>query len=346
MIVLIFIGITLLIISYVVYPIFLFLVPQKTFTFNKEFVPRVSLIISAYNEERLIYKKIRNCLELDYPKDLIEIIVTNDGSTDKTAKIVSEFNDVILVNNLREGKTFAQNEAVKISSGDILIFSDANTMYDKQAIKHLIKWFSDKSIGVVCGRISYSEDTTERTYWQIENYIKILESRNGKLIGANGGIYAIRRSNYIELDKNSISDLVEPLLILLHGQKVIFEPEALGYEESPKSVFKRKRRIITRSIFSLKYILPEIKAVANFDIFVRLLFHKIIRWLTPLIILIIILATIMDRLTNIFYLEIGLFCLILLTKQGRYFVLTLAASLVSFYDIIMKKNKTVWEKEV
>ena len=228
-----------------------------------EFNFHVSFLIPAKNEESIIEKKIENCFQLDYPKDKIEFIVISDGSTDNTVQIVKGYkhHNVKLI-ELKEnrGKTEAQNIAVQQAQGEIIIFSDANAMYDKDAVKHMVRHFEDPEVGCVSGELHYLEDmnnpvgTEESLYWKYEKTIKKLEDRFNSIIGANGSIYTVRKRDYIPLESDIISDFIEPLEVKYHGKKVVYEPLAESYEKSSTSFdqeLKRKRRIICRSIYSL-----------------------------------------------------------------------------------------------
>ena len=254
--------------------------------------PRVTLIIAAYNEEKNIAAKLENSLMLDYPEDKLEIIVASDGSADGTNRIVEEFRSrgVQLAAFPRTGKTGCQNRVVRMASGEILVFSDANAVYDRAAIRMLVRNFADPVIGGVCGQLHYQVDgggagVSEDTYWKYEKFIKSCESNLSSVLGANGSIYAVRKSEYVELPEDMISDLVEPLAVVRNGHRFVYEFEAISTEESSTSYggeFRRKVRILTRSIRGLLYM----KALLNpfkYGVFaLQLIMHKLMRFLTPL----------------------------------------------------------------
>lgn len=276
--------------------------------------PTVTLIIAAHNEEKVIKEKIDNTLSLDYPKNKLDIIVASDGSTDMTNEIVSSFADrgVILRAYNRLGKTGIQNESVKKANGEILVFSDANAMYRKDAIKKLVRNFADESVGCVSGQLIYQRrghcaaGESEGYYWNYEKYLKKKESALSSLLGVNGSIYAVRKEDYVYIDNKLISDFVEPLEIVRRGKKVVYEPEAISEEEPSVSYDKelrRKIRILTRSIRGLLHM----KSLLNpfkYGIFsLQLFLHKACRYLVP------------------FFLAASAACLLILAGRPLYFSL-------------------------
>ena len=254
-------------------------------------MPTVSLIISAFNEERCIERKLENALALDYPREGLEVIVASDGSTDRTAEITESFADrgVVLRGFPRVGKTGVQNQAVRTATGDVLVFSDANGFYRPDAIRKLVRNFADPAVACVSGQLVYTADVQsagdcERSYWHYEKFMKRRESDLSSLIGANGSIYAVRRADYVEIDNDLISDLVEPLALVQRGRRVVYEPEAVSVEEASTAYsveFRRKVRILTRSMKGLLHM----RALLNpfrYGIFsFQLLMHKVLRYLVP-----------------------------------------------------------------
>ena len=193
-------------------------------------LPKVSLIISVYNEEAVLPDKLTNSLQLDYPRELLEVIVVSDGSTDGTAEIVKSFADrgIILKSYQgRIGKTACLNRAVADLSSDVVIFSDANAMYPPNTVRALIAPFTDSRIGFVTGGTSYVAGSNGQmgesigVYAQLEQMTKLLESRLGSCVGADGAMFAIRRLLYEPLDQADINDLVIPLKIVRAGYRGI-----------------------------------------------------------------------------------------------------------------------------
>jgi cellulose synthase/poly-beta-1,6-N-acetylglucosamine synthase-like glycosyltransferase len=253
--------------------------------------PTVTLIIAAHNEEACIASKLENTLALDYPRGRLEIIVASDGSTDRTADIVRSYADrgIVLREFPRVGKTGMQNQVARSANGEILVFSDANAAYRPDAIRKLVRNFVDPAVACASGQLIYesrqaSAGDGEQSYWNYEKFLKRCESDLSSLIGANGSIYAVRRTDYVEIDSDLISDLVEPLALVRSGKRVVYEPDAISVEEASSNYaveFKRKVRILTRSINGLLHM----RALFNpfrYGIFsLQLVVHKLLRYLVP-----------------------------------------------------------------
>ena len=307
---------------YIGYPLAITLVARlKKGTVNVDervYEPEVSIIIAARNEEKTIEKKLINTLELDYPKEKLEIIVVSDHSTDGTVGIVEKFKGrgvrlIALADHL--GKTGSQNLAVESASGEILVFSDANAMYVPGSIRYLANHFQDHDVGCVSGELCYSNPEEsivgreENLYWRYEKYIKKQENRIGAILGANGSIYAVRKSDYVVLEKDIISDFIEPLAIAARGKCVVYESRAISFENVSLSFheeFIRKRRIVSRSLYSLivhSYLLNPIKNVTlTFELFS----HKILRWISPVFLFTLLIGC-AGLISNRFYAFIFLF---------------------------------------
>ncbi len=272
---------------------------------QKSIEPPVSLIISAYNEEKVIEKKIRNSLELDYPPDKLEIIVVSDASTDRTDDIVKRYmpQGVRLVRMPeRSGKTVGLNHVVPHANGEIIVFSDANALYDRQAIRKLVRNFGDPGVGVVTGESRYiveegdASTYNENLYWRYELMIKRLESKLGSLVGGDGAIYAIRRDLYQPMKPSDLSDFVNPLQIVAKGYRNVYEPEAFSYEkggESFEKEFSRKVRIVNRAwrgIISMHQVLNPFR----YGFFaIQAISHKVLRWWVPAFMAIALLANLL-----------------------------------------------------
>lgn len=309
------------------YPLIIYLIGKlnwKTIKTDDQFRPHVTLIIAAYNEEHVIEEKIKNSFEIDYPKDKLEIIVFSDGSTDRTNEIVEKFEKdgvKLLRTKERKGKTAGQNFAVSRASGEIIVFSDANAFYQKDAIQKIVRNFSDKSIGCVCGELVYFKDNrtligdAEDAYWNYEKFIKRQENRAASILGANGSIYAVRKELYAPLPGDIISDFIEPLKIIEQGYRVIYEPSAFSFEQSTtnfRQEYRRKERIINRSFYSLlanKTFLNPLKyPLLSFQLWS----HKILRWLIPMYLPVVF-------VTNVFLLD-SLFFQIALVFQILFYL--------------------------
>jgi cellulose synthase/poly-beta-1,6-N-acetylglucosamine synthase-like glycosyltransferase len=254
--------------------------------------PSVTLIISAFNEEEVIAQKIENALALDYPRDRLDIIVISDASDDATDAIVSRFADrrVRLVRQpQRRGKTAGLNRTLATVTSDVVVFSDANAMYQRDALRMLVRNFADPAVGCVTGEARYltgtraAADRGERVYWDYEIQIKRLETALGSMVGGDGAIYAIRRSLWRELPEDAINDFLNPLQIVATGWRSVYEPEAVCYEESAGAVhseYKRRVRIVSRSwraVFQERRVLNPLRV----GLFAwSIVSHKVLRWLS------------------------------------------------------------------
>jgi cellulose synthase/poly-beta-1,6-N-acetylglucosamine synthase-like glycosyltransferase len=253
-------------------------------------LPRVTLIISAYNEKAVIGTKLQNALALDYPRDRLEIVVVSDASSDGTDAIVTTFADqgVRLARQAaRRGKTAGLNAVVPAVSGDIVVFSDANAMYEPDAVRKLVRNFADPRVGCVTGEARYlkgnrsAADVTERAYWTYEIWIKRLETAVGSMVGGDGAIYAIRKPLWLALPEDAINDFLNPLQIVGAGWRGVYEPEAICYEETAAGIsreWRRRVRIVSRSwraVFQAPGVLNPLR-VGLFTF--NLLSHKVLRW--------------------------------------------------------------------
>ena len=257
-----------------------------------EITPRLSFVISAYNEADVIEKKLDNALSLAYPRDVLEIVVVSDASTDGTDEIVHRYagRGVRLERQPeRNGKTAGLNRTVPTLTGEIVVFSDANAMYERDALLKLARNFADPQVGCVTGEARYvigeqtAADVGERVYWDYEIQIKRLETALGSMVGGDGAIYAIRRSLWRSLPDAAINDFLNPLQIVEAGWRAVYEPEAVCYEETAGKVaseYRRRVRIVSRSwraVFQARGVLNPLR-VGLFTW--SLVSHKMLRWLS------------------------------------------------------------------
>ena len=255
-------------------------------------LPTVSLLIACYNEESVIRQRLLNALELDYPRNKLEIVIGSDGSDDYTADIVRSFEDrgvELLDYAQRRGKAAVLNASMAKLHGQIVVLSDANTFTDPAAVRNLVRWFADPSIGAVCGRLVLTDPATggnvDSLYWRYETFLKKCESRLGALLGSNGAIYAIRRTLFVPIpDDTIVDDFVIPLLSRLrHGRRIIYDADAIAHEETAPDVageFRRRCRIGAggfQAVGMLWRLLNPLRGWAALAFFS----HKILRWLCP-----------------------------------------------------------------
>ena len=257
--------------------------------------PRVSLVIAAYREEGVILSRINNALLMDYPADRYEIIVGVDGNEDLTGDLVRRINDPrvrLMQFPKRRGKTKVLNDCVPAATGDIIVFSDANTNMEPGAIQRLVKHFAEPEVGGVCGQLVLTDLTTGKNtdglYWRYENFLKLREGEIGALLGVNGAIYAIRKPLFDPLPDGAINDdFIIGMRIHMKGRKLIYEGEARAFEETAPDIsgeFARRIRIGTGGFQSLKWLYPLLNPLRG-RIALAFWSHKVLRWLCPVFLL-------------------------------------------------------------
>ncbi|HEV8335075.1 MAG TPA: glycosyltransferase family 2 protein [Candidatus Polarisedimenticolia bacterium] len=336
-------------------------------------LPRLSLIVPAYNEEQVIARKIRNSLELDYPEALLEIVVVSDGSSDATESVAraaagGRVRLVFLEN--RRGKTACLNAVLPDLRGEILVFTDANAYFRADALRNLVRRFQDPRIGCVMGQLEYFREGPlnaslgEGLYWRYENFIKDRESRLGSTIVGNGAIYAMRRVLCAPLPERVEADVANPLLALRGGYRVVFERAARCQERAASTVreeFCRKTRIITNQITTYLHgarCFSPLPAMAWFQI----ISHKVLRWMVPLFLTGIFVACLAGGGGPFWSSLLGLQALFyamalagwILESRGRalpkqiflpyYFCAVNAASVKGIADFLRGRHPVVWEK--
>ncbi len=251
------------------YPILLILINKifrpKKIEKDYSYEPKVSYMIVAHNEEKCIFNKLENILSFDYPLDKIQVLVASDFCTDNTDMIVQEFINehpelCIVLNKSKEhkGKTNAQNETQKLATGEILIMTDANSIFEKKAIRELVVCFSKKDISYVCGQLRYSNTenvtaSSESTYWNLDLKMRDIESRFQTITAGNGSIYAVRNSEYIDVNPIRCHDSEFPYIYALKKNRALTNPDAISFEkagEDNKDEFKRKVRM-SRTILDI-----------------------------------------------------------------------------------------------
>jgi len=282
--------------TYLIYPLFIFFIasffPQRKMTYLEDY-PEVTMVIAAYNEEAVLEEKIKNCLAIDYPQDKIRFLFGSDGSTDKTNKILASAPSQIQSRIFPErgGKIRVLNKLLPEIEDELVVFSDANSMYHPKAVQLLVHHFGDADVGGVCGNLNLVNPsrapggTGEGIYWRYENMIKGAEGRISSVISANRAIFAIRPALFEPLPENVVvnDDFSITLSILRQSKRVIFEPYAIAEENtSPDMVSEYKRRIriacLNFNAFPdlVTFLRPKygLTALALFS-------HKILRWLVP-----------------------------------------------------------------
>jgi cellulose synthase/poly-beta-1,6-N-acetylglucosamine synthase-like glycosyltransferase len=247
--------------------------------------PSVSVVIAAHNEEDVIERRARNLLELDYPRDRLEVVVASDASTDATDEIVErlarEDPRVRLVRCPRGGKVAAQNRGVRESSGEVVGFSDANAVWQPNALRLLVRSFADPDVGYVSGRATYeAADGTNRegAYWHFELWLRQQESALGSITAGNGPIYAVRRADWVELDPWFGHDLGLPYLMVQRGRRAVYDPDAVSIEKPSRDIedeYRRKVRMLRGAwVHVFRGMLRRVGPLY----FVELVSHRLLRY--------------------------------------------------------------------
>lgn len=360
---------------YVGYPLLVYVVsvvfprPVK----RAEFTPRVTVLITAFNEEVAIREKLENTLKLNYPADKLEILVASDGSTDATDAIVKEFAAFgvrLFRQEGRVGKTAMQNAAVEQATGEIILFSDATTAYGEDVFSTLLPAFADETVGCVAGRLVYLDDESTnvgkgaQSYWNYETFLKTAESRACSLIGASGCLYAVRKSAYEPLYPEACSDFLICTSIYRKGLRSVFAPEAVCFEHTNRSTdheLRMRVRVIAQTFTDLWRNRDMLNPLKSGFYAIELISHKLLRYAVPFLLLILFAATALLAAGSIFIaalltLQTAFYTMAfagwMMERSGRrvsllamplYFVLANLASALAFYKFLRGETYTRWE---
>jgi cellulose synthase/poly-beta-1,6-N-acetylglucosamine synthase-like glycosyltransferase len=248
----------LLVHTHVIYPLSLWVIArlrgrEVTAVDPPADLPTVSLIIVAHDEEEVIAHRLRNARDLDYPRDLLELIIASDGSSDRTVELARAADADVVLDLPRAGKVEAQNAAVEAARGELLAFSDANSFWSPDALRRLVARFADPRVGYVCGQVRLlgsGSENEEGTYWRYEMAVRKLESELGGITAGNGAIYATRPDAYVVLDSARGHDLSFPFTMTRRGWRALYAPDAVAQEKMAPTIageFARKRRMMART---------------------------------------------------------------------------------------------------
>ncbi len=361
--------------TYVGYPLLLVILsrlrprPVK----RSAFQPSITVIITAYNEERDLAAKLENTLALDYPRELLEIIIASDCSTDRTDEIARMYaaRGVRLVRQpQRLGKTAAQNMAVIEAHGEIILFSDATSLYEPNVLPVMMADFADPTVGCVSGRLIYVDPSDSRvgkgarSYWSYETLLKKHESRIFSLIGVSGCLYAVRRSAYVPLYPEACSDFIIATKMVEQGLRAVYEPNAVCREETnvqSDKELKMRVRVIAQTFTDLWRHRAMMNPARSGFYAVQLLSHKLMRYLVPFFLMAILAASAVLARNSFFYTMVlgaqlfgylaglsawlferaGVHSRILALPQ--YFLLANVASLMACYQFLRGERYAHWE---
>ena len=335
-------------------------------------LPSVTVLVPAHNEAQNIAATIRNKLEQDYPRDRLEIIVISDGSTDCTEDIVCEFcsqNVRLIRREQREGKAAALNEGVRYARGEILVFSDANSLFSPDAIRRMMENLADSEIGYVTGQLAYRIQSVGTVgsgcsgYMKYENALRTLETRVGSIIGVSGGVDAIRRELYQNVPKQLITDFVLPLHVISTKHRVVYDDRAHSSEVANSelgSEFRMRVRVALRALQGITYMRRLCNPFRYPWAAFSLISHKVIRYCIFLFLIIAFLTNLV-LVTNPGYAAlfiaqlIGYLLALVGWKKGlpklvnkltfipSYFLVTNAAFAVAAIKFLQGKTMATWQ---
>lgn len=343
--------------------------------FNPAFQPTVSFIIPCFNEITVLKEKVENCLKLDYPKEKLQIIFITDGSTDGSEIFLERYPEIeVLHSPVRKGKSAAENRSVAFANGEIVIFSDANTLLPKNAVSSLVKHYINPSVGGVSGEKRIVQSGKENAagagegfYWKYESMLKRFDARLLTVVGAAGELFSFRRHLFKPLEEDTIlDDFVLSLRITQAGYRVLYDPAATATETaSANSMEELKRKI--RICAGGWQAMGRLRSLFNFFSHPLLTFqyisHRVLRWtLAPLFMILIIPANVLLAMNNDFYTSILAFHILfyLLASVGLifekkevrikvffipyYFLMMNYAAIAGFLRYIKGSQSAVWER--
>ena len=329
--------------------------------------PSVTVVVAAHDEESVIGRRVENLLELEYPSGQLEIVVASDGSTDGTDEIVQEIakraDNVRLLALERAGKATAQNRAVAESKSEVVAFSDANSRWEQEALRTLVRNFADPDVGYVCGQLrleSADGASREGLYWRYELWQRESESQLGSITAGNGAIYAVRRSDYLGFDDTRIGhDFGLPFRLVQRGRRAVYEPDAVAWEKPARDAeaeYGRKVRMMTRSWRPL--LDGSLFRTGNAVYAAELVSHRVLRYGSGILHLVLLGSSVaLAREAPVYAVAlVGQLGFLLLAFAGRrrlpvpgaalayYYLLTTAATVDALVRYLRSGSPATWEK--
>ncbi len=292
--------------------------------------PRVSIVISAYNEVRHIEGTVRNKMAQDYPAELLEILVVSDGSTDGTDEVMTRLAQedpriTFIRQDPRRGKTAALNLALARVTGEIVVFSDANSIYQPDTVRRLVANFADPTVGYVTGKMIYVNPDGSivgdgcSAYMRYENWLRVRETLMGSVVGVDGGVDAVRRSLYRPMTADQLPDFVLPLNVVDQNRRVVFEPAAQLCEEAltaSDAEFRMRVRVSLRALWALRNMSWLLNPLRRPLFAWQLWSHKVLRYLS--------------------FIPLGIACLlnVVLAMEGRLYLIVLVAQILFWLAVV------------
>jgi len=317
-----------------------------------DITPTVTLIVAAHNEATVIERRVQNLRELDYPSDRLELVVTSDASTDATDELAAAAGARV-IGNPRGGKVAAQNSAVRATRSDVIAFSDANCTWAPDALRKLVRNFADPDVAYVCGRLNLEAGdgrNKEGLYWRFELALRADESKLDSVTGGNGSIYAVRRDDYVEVDPRFGHDLSLPYVVVQHGKRAVYEPEANAYEKATPTTEDEYRRKV-RMFEHCWAIVVEGKMLRRLRplYLVEIVSHRHLRYASGLLHLVALAANVALLDQGVVYpvamgLQLGLLLAALFgVGIARYYVLVTWATVVALWNYARRGVATTWD---
>ena len=318
-----------------------------------DWTPTVAVIVAAYNEEAVIARRLENLLALDYPPERLEIVVTSDASTDRTHEIVEGFPGARLIRNPRGGKVAAQDNAVRATEAEIVAFSDANAAWAPDALRRLVAAFADPEVAYACGRLrieSADGGNREGSYWRYELWLRESESALGSVTGGNGSIYALRRSEYVEVDPRFGHDLSLPYLMVQRGRRAVYVPDAVAFEKAtPTNETEYRRKIRMFEHCWLIVLQGKMLRRTGPLYLAAILSHRHLRYASGVLHLVLLATSIALAGQGLVYQAVLTAQLLLLAAAAlgvgiaRYYVLITWATVVSLWNYLRRGVPATWE---
>jgi cellulose synthase/poly-beta-1,6-N-acetylglucosamine synthase-like glycosyltransferase len=331
-------------------------------------LPAVSLIVAAHDEQEVIAAKVANALALDYPRELLEVVVACDGCTDATAARAGEAGADVVLDLPRGGKIRAQDAAVAQARGDIVAFSDANSTWEPGALRELVAAFADAHVGYACGQVGFVQaaegaaaTNQEGVYWRYEMAQRLAESRLSSITAGNGAIYATRRASYLVVDPIMGHDLSFPFNMVKRGWRAVYVPTARAAEKMVPSIegeLARKRRMMSHTwpIVLRGGMLSPRGYPPSYALMI--LSHRLLRYATPFLHLLALAANVALVAVGVGWLYVATLLLQLLLLVAawlggalrvrplllaRYYVLTTASLALGLWDWLRHGTSAAWE---
>ena len=329
------------------------LTPRRLSDAADEPLPTVTVIIAAYNEETVIARRIENLLELDYPAERLQIVVSSDASSDRTEAIALEFPGVKVISNERGGKVAAQDRAVRETESELVAFSDANATWAPDALRRLVRPFADPEVAYVCGQLRIvggDGRNQEGMYWRYEMGVRAAESRLLSVTGGNGSIYALRRTDYVEVDPRYGHDLSLPYRMVQNGRRAVYAADAHAFEvATPTNETEYRRKVRMFEHCWLIVLRGKMLRRQPPGYVLELVSHRHLRYASGLLHVVLLAASVALIGSGALYdavlaVQLGL---LLAAAVGvgiaRYYVLVTWATLVSLWNYLRRGVPATWE---